>query len=120
MVVLGASLHGWLQRHGMAQSLAQEAARSLATADDWDSGLEMVRALELRAEARLDSSIRSCPVSTGCFQMAASGTLERGGRVDAAVSVWMPGFVVPFAGEVGGYWDSVTHHEVVDRHRTFR
>ena len=109
----------WLERAAIADDLAHQAARSMATAPDWDSGVDTVGRMEQREETRLQSGSRPCPGEGGCVNVHLSGELVRGGRVGAEVRVWMPSLVVPFVGGGGGFWWSAGHAEVVDPYRSF-
>lgn len=118
LVVLAASVYSWLDRLAVAESLAHEAGRAMAVAPDWESGLNVVAALEQTAEAELQAGPRSCPGPRGCLETTLSGGPARGELVHVEVSVWVPGFVVPPFGELRGFWLSAGHDEVVDPYRS--
>ena len=118
LVVLTSSLHVWLERAAIADGLAHQAARAMAIAPDWESGIDAVDQMQQREETRIQSGPRPCPEENGCVSVRLSGELVRGGRVGAEVRVWMPALVVPFVGGGGGFWWSAGHTEVVDPYRS--
>lgn len=119
LVILTSSVQMWLERGAIADTLAQEAARTMALAPDWSSGIVAIHGIEQRAETSLRSGLQPCPEESGCLAVDMSGDLMRGGQVRAEATVWMPGLVIPFIGEAGGFWVSAGHTEIVDPYRSF-
>ena len=109
MVVL--SLPAWEQRAVDAQDAARDAARALATAGDWGSGVAS-------AELTVSEMLQGDGLSPADLSLRCSGSLVADGRVTASVTVAVRVGVLPGLGAVGTlhYTASSTQH--VDSYRS--
>jgi len=117
LIVLLASVQVWLDRKAVAEALANEAARAVAIAVDHSTAVQAVDLLESRQEARLGVPASACPSDGGCLHVRMSGNAETGGEVRSEVSVFMPGIIIPFIGEISGTWWTTGHTEMIDPYR---
>ena len=106
------SFPAWVEREGMAQVAAQEAARAVALANDTESGAEAGRALT-------DEIARNHGVDPTTMAVSYEGTTRRGGTVTATVAVQLPALTIPGLGSLGSVTWSTRHTELVDRYRPF-
>ena len=120
VAVLVASLAPWFHRASMARTMAQEAARVLVLADDWETGTEAAATLarQIARNHGVDDA-RWCEGGSGCVSVTFDGDLVRSGEVRAVVSVPMQGITVPFIGSALGFQWSTDHSERVDDYRSF-
>ena len=128
LVIAVASIAPILARLNTARVMAQEAARTVALADDWATGIEDAQAL-----ARQIARNRGIPdgewcgaaeAGDGCVSVtitgsSADGSLTRGSEVYVDVQVSSPALTIPFAGSVGAFELHGTHTERVDDYRSF-
>lgn len=111
-LILVASLPTWWERQSLARLAAQEAARTVALADDWDHGV--AGAVQVVAELATNHQVPASDLAiTGL-----AGSLDRGASVSATVTVAVPAMTVPFIIEVPGFTLTATHTELVDPYRS--
>jgi Flp pilus assembly protein TadG len=101
----------WLERHAAARAAADEAARAVVLADNWDEGAA-------QAQAIVDQVATNYDLAPGDLTLELSGSFDRGSSVTATVTVTMPVSNVPLVGSVGGFSRSLSHTEVVDPFRS--
>jgi hypothetical protein len=111
-LILVASLPTWWERQSLARLAAQEAARAVALADDWEAGA--INAGQVVAEVAANHQVP--PGDVVLTDLA--GSLDRGASVSATVSVRVPAMAVPFLVTVPAFEMSVTHTELVDAYRS--
>jgi len=115
MVMVVGSIAPWLSRQTMGREICQEAARSLALADDLASG----RAAALRVA---DAIITNNGLSADDFEFVSIHTvpegagLARGVDVVVEVRVRIPALTVPGFGSIVEVWWHTHHVEHVDHH----
>jgi hypothetical protein len=116
-----------LDRQSTARTMAQETARAMVLADDWDTGA--VAAIDLARRIARNHGIEEaewCPgrPEDGCVSVAIDGTtpgfLGRGEEVYVTVRVPVSALAVPFVGEFAGFMLTGTHAERVDDYRSFQ
>jgi len=120
VAVLVASLAPWFHQASMARTMAQEAARALVLADDWEVGTD--QAATLARQIARNHGVEDagwCAGGSGCVSVRFDGDLVRTGEVTAIVSVPMQGITVPFIGSALGFQWSTEHSERVDDYRSF-
>jgi hypothetical protein len=126
LVIAVASIAPMLARLNTARVMAQEAARVLVLADDWDGGTDA--AMRLARQIARNRGIRDAEWCTGgrtsdCVSVTITGTtpgaLTRGSEVFVDVQIPTPAVAIPFAGEVGSLDLHGTHTERVDDYRSF-
>ncbi|MDQ3974201.1 MAG: hypothetical protein M3276_07685 [Actinomycetota bacterium] len=112
IAVLVLSLPTWAERQNMARLAAQEAARTLALASDWESGTAAAAAVvgEFAANHGLEPA---------AVVVSFDGYLTRGGAVTAHVTAAFPTTVFPGIGTVGSFSWTTSHTEHVDNYRSF-
>ena len=110
-LILVASLPTWWERQSLGRLAAQEAARTVALAPDWDTGVAHGHQMVAQLAANHD-------VSTSDLTVAFAGSLERGQAVQATVEVSIPAMAVPFVVELPSFTLSFTHAELVDAYRS--
>ncbi len=110
--LLVASFPRWSQRQNMAKVAAAEASRTVAVANDTDTGIAQAQALvgEIAANHGVDPATVS---------VSFTGSTTRGGSVTATVSVDLPALSVPPVGTLGSVRWSTSHSELVDQFRGF-
>ena len=113
VVVLALSFPAWVERQSMARVAAQEAARTVALADDTDAGV--AAAEQLVAEIATNHG-----VDPSAMTVTFSGSATRGSNVTATVDVEFPPLSLPLLGGVGSVSWSSSHTERVDDYRGFR
>lgn len=124
VIVIVASIAPWYQRANMATLMAQEAARAMVLADDWQSGVaEAVNvAEEIAANHGFDSGAWCVSPAPGCVSILfvgnTPGVLQRGTEISISVEVPIPGVVVPGIGEIAEFQWTQTHTERVDDYRS--
>ena len=124
VIVIVASIAPWYLRANMATLIAQEAARTMVLADNWESGELNARAVALEIAANHGFSAGDwCPSpAPGCLSINFGGTtpgaLHRGTEIVIQVEVPIPGVVVPGVGEVAEFQWSQSHTERVDDYRS--
>lgn len=120
VAVMVASLAPWFHQASMARTMAQEAARILVLADDWEVGTEQaaVLARQIAQNHGVDDA-GWCEGGSGCVSVRFEGDLVRTGEVMVIVSVPMQGITVPFIGSALGFQWSTEHSERVDDYRSF-
>lgn len=111
VTLLVVTLPGWFERQSAARVAAQQAARAVVLAADWDQGVADARALAAVVAANNGVALVR-PVEV-------SGSLDRGATVVATATVEVPLVVIPVVGEVGGFRWSAQHRERVDDFRSF-
>ncbi len=117
-IMVLAQVPGMLERNGVANLAAQEAARVMVLADDaaagQEAGIQIARSIA--ANHGLDPDV----VSVDFELDPPVGELTRGGTVTARVEIGFPIVTVPL---VGPLWESFTitreHTERVDDFRSF-
>ena len=111
-------------RLSTARTIAQEAARALALADDWDSGAIAARevAQQVARNHGLDGAEWCAGAAESCEGLelwgSSPGVLARGGEVHVTVRVSAPAVTVPFLGEFASITLTGTHAERVDDFRS--
>ena len=124
VIVIVASIAPWHQRANMATLIAQEAARTMVLATDWESGEIEARdlAVEIAANHGFDSNEWCSSPAPGCLWIGfggnAPGILQRGTEISVRVEVPIPGVVVPGVAEVARFQWSQSHTERVDDYRS--
>lgn len=124
VIVIVASIAPWYQRANMATLIAQEAARTMVLADDWESGEAAARAVAFEIASNhgfADAPWCNSP-APGCLSIGFGGTtpgvLQRGTEILVVVEVPIPGVVVPAVGDVAEFQWTQTHTERVDDYRS--
>ncbi len=105
------TLPTWLERHAAARAAADDAARAVVLADNWDQGAAQAEAIVAQVAANYD-------LDPNDLSLELSGSFQRGGTVTATITVTMPVTRLPLVGPVGGFSRSLSHTEVVDRYRS--
>lgn len=124
VIVIVASIAPWYQRANMATLIAQEAARTMVLADNWESGEIEARAvaLEIAANHGFPGGAWCASPASGCVSIVFGGTtpgvLQRGTEISIQVEVPIPGVVVPGIGDVAEFQWTQTHTERVDDYRS--
>ncbi len=124
MIVLVASIAPWYQRANMATLMAQEAARTMVLADNWETGEADARqiALEIAANHGFATEAWCSAPGPGCVTITFGGTtpgvLQRGTEIAVSVEVPIPGVVVPGFGSVAEFQWAQSHAERVDDYRS--
>jgi hypothetical protein len=124
VIVIVASIAPWYQRANMATLIAQETARVMVLADDWDSGEAAARmlAFEIANNHGFTAGDWCASPAPGCLWIGIGGTapgvIRRGSEVAVQVEVPIPGVVVPGVGEVAQFQWSQSHTERVDDYRS--
>lgn len=124
VIVIVASIAPWYQRANMATLIAQETARVMVLADDWDSGEAAARTLALEIAGNHGFTVRDwCPSpAPGCLWISIGGTtpgeIRRGEEITVRVEVPIPGVVVPGVGDVAAFQWLQIHTERVDDYRS--
>lgn len=124
VIVIVSSIAPWYQRANLATLIAQEAARTMVLADDWDTGEADARnvAREIAANHGLGAGAWCGGPGPGCLSIVFDGTtpgvLQRGTEISISVEVPIPGVVVPGIGEVAEFQWTQTHSERVDDYRS--
>jgi hypothetical protein len=122
VTVLVLTIGTWGARTNMANLIAQEAARRVALADSWESGVES--ALELGAEIAENHGLGEIVCEgEGCMRLTISGAsgedLSRGNEVVVTVAVPIPPMAIPL---IPASWTEATyvarHAERVDDYRS--
>lgn len=109
-LILVASLPTWWERQSLARLAAQEAARSVVVAADWDTGAA-------HAAALTDQLARNHGVDPADLTVTLDGRLEWGGTVTAAAAVRIPAMAVPFVAATPAFTWTTSHTEAVDAFR---
>jgi hypothetical protein len=118
MIMVVGSIAPWMARHTMAREIAQEAARVLVLADDWESG-------GVRAERIAESIVANYGLTDDDWELVSVRTtpeearLVRGADVVVEVRVRIPALTIPGVGSVAEVWWHVEHEEHVDDFRSF-
>ena len=126
-IVIGVmSIAPMLDRLTTARVAAQEAARAMVLADDWDGGLaaaESLAAQIVRNHGIPDAEWCAGAPASGCVWLRiggdSPGVLGRGTEVTVTVQVPAPAVSIPFLGDFGGVDLAGTHTERVDDYRSF-
>ncbi len=113
VMILVLSFPVWVERQSMARVAAQEAARTVALADDTDAGV--AAAEQLVAEIATNHG-----VDPSAMTVTFTGSASRGSNVTATVDVDFPPLSLPLLGGVGSVHWSTSHTERVDDYRGFR
>ncbi len=108
------SLAPLVERATAATAAAQRAARAVALAPDDGAAHDAVVAVVADLEGRYCEE--SC-ATVVVLPSSASG-LERGGWVEATVSLRMPAVSIPFLGSVASFTHTVVHREAVAPYRS--
>lgn len=118
MIMIVGSVAPWLARQTMAEVMTQEAARTVALADDWTSGVEV-------AEQTIETIAQNYGLETADWEIEsirtepAGSLLVRGVDVIVEVRVRVPALTVPGIGSVAEVWWPTRHVEHVDDFRSF-
>lgn len=114
-----------LDRLSTAQTMAQEAARTMALADDWSTGESAAQRLAHQigrnhgiAESEWCTTGRAQCVMVEISAMT-PGTLRRGEEVIVTVRVPVAAITIPFIGEFAALTLTGSHTERVDDYRSF-
>lgn len=112
VLILVASLPLWWERQSLGRLAAQEAARAVVLADDYDEGVA-------RGSATVAQLAANHGVDPGDVSVTFAGSLERGGTVTATTTVTVPALAVPYIVTVPSFQLSFAHTETVDHYRGF-
>lgn len=112
VTLLVLSLPLWLERQAMASRAANESARRMVLAPDWNTGLTQGRVVIEEIERNYD-------LPEGDLVARFTGNLARGQTVRSEVTVTMPALAIPFIGRVGTWHWKAVHVEHVDNYRSF-
>jgi hypothetical protein len=124
VIVIVASIAPWYQRANMATLIAQETARVMVLADDWESGEAAARtlALEIANNHGFTAGDWCASPAPDCLWMAigstSPGAIRRGSEISVQVEVPIPGVVVPGVGDIAEFQWSQSHTERVDDYRS--
>lgn len=124
VIVIVSSIAPWYQRANLASLIAQEAARTMVLAEDWEAGEVDARDLarEIAANHGFGAGEWCAGPAPGCLSIVFDGTtpgvLQRGTEISVAVEVPIPGVVVPGIGEVAEFQWTQAHTERVDDYRS--
>jgi hypothetical protein len=108
----------WVERTSMARVAAQEAARVGALAETVTDGMSAGAAMAYQVAANHDVRADDLAV-TVVIPSDAHGDPQRDGVVSATVTVRIPVTAIPLIADTGGISWSVSHHERIDRYRSF-
>jgi len=118
MIMVVASIAPWLARQTMGRAISQEAARTLALADDWGAGVAKARAVG-------DEIARNYGLEHDEWEFVSMATdpgdvgLMRGVDVEVEVRVRIPALTIPALGSIADVWWTTSHVEHVDDFRSF-
>lgn len=124
VIIIVASIAPWYQRANMATLIAQEAARVVVLADDWEGGAAAAQtlAIEIAANHGFTEEDWCASPQPGCLWMSigstSRGEIRRGAEVSVQIEVPIPGVVVPGVGGVAAFQWSQSHTERVDDYRS--
>lgn len=124
LIVIVTSIAPWYQRSNMATLMAQEAARTMVLADDWESGEALATAIarEIAANHGFGAGAWCGSPAPGCLSIVFDGTtpgvLTRATEITVSVEAPIPGVVLPGAGSVGEFQWTQAHTERVDDYRS--
>lgn len=110
-LILVASLPTWWERQSLARLAAQEAARSVVVAADWDTGAA-------HAAALVDQLAANHGVDPADLTVTLDGRLARGAAVTATASIRVPAMAVPLLTSTPAFTLTTAHTEAVDAYRT--
>lgn len=107
-----AQIPRWIDARSTGELAAQEAARRVVLASDFDAGVAAADALARRI-------VLNHGWDADAYRgLEVQGSLTPGSPVTASVTVSVPAIVVPIVGRVGGgFARTWSHTEVVDRYR---
>jgi hypothetical protein len=122
VAILVLTIGTWGERTNVARLIAQEAARAVVLADDWQSGTGAALALADEIAANHGLGEIAC-AGAGCMTVSIAGTLGnelvRGNEVIVTVAVPIPAVAIPLIPE---RWTEMTytaeHTERVDDFRS--
>lgn len=112
VLILVVSLPTWWERQSLGRLAAQEAARAVALADDWEQGVAA-------GSATVEQLANNHGVDPSHVSVAFAGSLDRGGTVTATSTVAVPALTVPYIVTVPTFQLSFAHTETVDQYRSF-
>ena len=112
VLILVASVPLWWERQSLGRLAAQEAARAVALADDWDQGVAT-------GSATVNQLAANHGIDPADVSVSFAGSLDRGGTVTAATTVTVPALAVPYIVTVPTFELSFAHTETVDAYRSF-
>ena len=111
VLLLVLTLPTWEERTVDAHDAAAQAARVLATADTWASGI--AAADRVVAEEAVNAGLAANQVSLDC-----SGSLAPGAAVTATVTVSVPGGAIPGIGTFATWHYTATSTQHVDSYKS--
>lgn len=126
LVIAVMSIAPMLDRLSTARTIAQESARTMVLAEDWETG--EAAAIDLAHQVARNHGIDDaewCPgaPAEGCLSMRITGTtpgvLGRGEEVYVTVQVPAAAVTIPFIGEFVAFTLTGTHTERIDDYRSF-
>lgn len=109
---LVASLPTWWERASLSRVAAQQAAREVALAADWDQGLAAARDVTAQTAANHG-------VDPSAVDVTFDGALARGAEVTATVTIEVPALNVPLVATTPTFSYSSRTTELVDAYRGF-
>ena len=112
VLILVASLPVWWERQSLGRLAAQEAARAVVLADDWEQGVAT-------GQTTVDQLAANHGVDPGDVSVSVAGSLDRGEAVTATTTIAVPALAVPYIVTVPTFQLSFAHTETVDAYRSF-
>lgn len=117
MVMIVGSIAPWMARQTMAREIGQEAARSVALADDWESGSP--RAEQVAAAIAANFGLTDDDWDLVAVRTQPEGVgFVRGANVFVEVRVRIPALTIPGIGAVAEVWWHTEHVEHIDDFRS--
>jgi hypothetical protein len=110
VLALVLTLPTWEQRTVDAQDMARNAARTLVTADSWQTGIDA-------ANQTVDDISTGDGLTSADVSSSYSGSLTAGGTVTVSVTITIPAGVLPGLGTIGTMHYTATSTEHVDSYR---
>lgn len=106
----------WAERHSMAESVAYEAAQTVARSSNWGTGKR--RAEALVAEMTANYGLAREQITLTWEPDRGDTPVERGEEVRAAVAVEVPAVAFPWGGEAGEWRTRAEKTATADLYRS--
>lgn len=133
LAVVVASVGPWLERSSMGRVMAQESARAMVLADDWDSGVAAAESVARQiasnhgfgsdewwcGESCLSMTVESWEIDAAGNRIPSFGVLGRGYEIEIEIDVPMQPLSLPFIDDFTAFRWSTSHVEKVDTFRSF-